>query len=295
MATFKKHHAEMMLNKSEKSQLKSVLDQHTQKMAAQHAANNERNGAMRKRLRTPLLASLQRQLGDLDSICQPGLDRYMAERNKLMKSRPATKRHGPSRRAKHPNAVFGNTIGIDKPPYDFSWEYHNPNPPQNPTDRFVADPTDGRLDCEVSNGGFGTSQSGAGVMFWYVPDQTGVLTVSIVPALQEYVYAGAWHNQGNSSTSLSIGIQRWARNPFVFVDWAAQSVNQLDSLGIGWKDIQSHQQSWDIYQTQASCQLDTSYYYACWAWITALTYCTGDGFGSASVQTTIDSFAFWVV
>jgi hypothetical protein len=295
MATFKKNSAGMMLNKSERSQLKGVMDQHIRKTAAQYADNKARNAAIRKRLRTPLLASLQRQFGDLDKICQPGLDRYTAERKRLLKQQPAKPRRFGTRRIIHPNAVFAATFGLDKPAYDDNWEYHDPNPPRNLIDQFVADPTNGQLSCKVSNRGGGSSQSGAGLMFWYVPDKTAVLTVSVAPAVQEEINAGAWHDQGNASTYLGVGIQRWAREPFVFVDWAAQSINQLDSLGVGWKDIQVHNESWDVYQTQASCQLDTRYFYSCWAWITALTYCTGDGFGYASVQTTIDSFAFWVV
>jgi hypothetical protein len=133
----------------------------------------------------------------------------MLERERLLNQSQQKPKRQPARKIRRPNAVFGATLGFDEPTYDYSWEYHDPNPPPNPTDQFVADPTNGDPICEVSNGGFGPSQSGAGVMFWYVPDKTGVLNVLISPNVQESVYAGAWHDQGNASTYLSLGIQRW--------------------------------------------------------------------------------------
>jgi hypothetical protein len=270
--------------------------------SAHRTAMHRRNAAMKRRLRAPMLSALRRADVNIAQICDAGLERYELECDKGLKqlrrsNAPAlAKRTRKQPRDRH--AIFGQAWGEDLPPYDFNWEDPVIVGRARPQDALtVANPITGDLECQAAAGHDAPADSVdsyAGLMFWYIPNQTGTLNVGITPTVEADVFGGAYHDAGDAGTWITLGVNRFARDPFVPVDWVAKQVTPLESFSAGWKEIDSGQNTWDPNSMQVSFAVDPQFQYACWAWIEAYAYHSGDGFAWAHVKTKIEAFAFWM-
>src|SRR5450432_4032560 len=92
MATFNASKGKMILNKSEKLLLEKSMSDFVKDMAAQNAANLLSNFEMRKKLRKPMLASIERKVGKIEEHVRTGSARLEIEREKLRKKLAAKTR-----------------------------------------------------------------------------------------------------------------------------------------------------------------------------------------------------------
>jgi hypothetical protein len=198
-------------------------------------------------------------------------------------------------RPKQRNTVWGLSSGVEKPPYDFSWTWHN----------VVGTPLDFSTDANASSGYLRAYahchdshpkavDSQAGVGFWYVPNRSGILNINIAPHVNQLMWTGAfWDDVGAAGGWISLGIASYLRDPFRFVRWETIKTDQLWWNEDNWFDWTDHDVDTTAYGMGVSTVADDRHYYACWAWIRAYTYAeNGGSYAGSSVIANLSGFTF---
>jgi hypothetical protein len=137
-------------------------------------------------------------------------------------------------------------------------------------------------------------ESWAGVGFWYVPNRSGLLTVSTAPNIRENLWTGAsWNDVGQAGGWVSLGIASYLRQPFRLDRWETIKTDQLWWNEDNWFDFTTHNQDIGAYSMSVQSIGDTAHYYACWAWIHSYAYAeNGGSYGGADLTVDVRGFTY---
>jgi hypothetical protein len=198
-------------------------------------------------------------------------------------------------RLKQRNTIWGLSSGVETPPYDFNWTWHN----------VVGAPLDFATDANANTGHLRAYahchdshpkavDAQAGVGFWYVPNRTGILNVSIAPHLNQFMWTGAgWNDVAAAGGWISLGIASYLRDPFQFVRWETIRTDQLWWNVDNWFDWTDHDVDTAAYGMSVNTIADGLHYYACWAWVRAYTYAeNGGSYAGSAVTADVGGFTF---
>jgi hypothetical protein len=300
MATLKLQTTELRLSKTEQGTLERSLRDLVSRTSKQRTTELSESFQRRRRFREPLEAELRRVDFDVEKLRRytnqehTRLDKAFVARVKGRRER------GGRRRGGRPDAVWGLTSGSANPPHDFSWTDHDIiGAPAAGNFSHTANQNSGYLNAYAH--GHDSSpkmvDSFAGVGFWYIPNRVGVLSVSIAPPLQELMWTGAvWNDVAAAGGWISLGIASYLREPFRFVEWRVIDTDELWWNVDNWFDWTEHDRDRSAYSMSVSTLVDTSHYYACWAWIEAYAYAeNGGSYAGSSVTATVGSFIYNLV
>jgi hypothetical protein len=294
MATLKMSKTDLVLTKKEQAAIQRDLrDLVTQNSKARDA---ELDRKFRYRQRNGNLLAPQLEEDQLRQLRR----HYLRERDVLQREwTKSVKKHSVPKRKRpgRPKAVWGLTSGSETPTYDMEWEFRDEEALGAVTSGlpFTADPATGRLNvvchCE---GRPKMMHSCAGVGFWYIPNRSGVLNISIAPSLGEDIWTIAeWNDVGAAGGWIGLGIASYLRDPFHLVEWNITDKDRLWWNEDNWYDSSRHTRNRTAYAMNVDTRVDTAHYYACWAWIEAYAYAqNGGGMAQSHVWAHVRSFTY---
>jgi len=247
-----------------------------------------------RRFKNALKSELKRREFDpekFETISRQNRAPYFREIEKRLRKR------SPQAKAGRPHAVWGQTSGVEVPAYDFDWTYNDTLNGVARASDFVASKSTGFLQAAglCGQGRFAEMEdSAAGVGFWYIPDRFGFLFISMAPSLETIFEDGAgWDDVGAAGGWITLGIQRYRRQPFVYEGWVANRTDQLWWDVETWYDDESQYRNRTAYPMSTLAVLDVDHFYACWAVIHAYAYGrNGGGYGHTFMKAIVPSFTF---
>jgi len=194
------------------------------------------------------------------------------------------------------STVWGDTSGVIVPEYELSWEHYDvtgaPASYGYSTDKSTGELWAAAVAWDSAPK---SVDSYAGLGFWYIPNQAGQLQVASSPSLHyDGLAAAGWFDVGVSHMSISMGIAKYLRNPFSFVEWSAINEDVLwshteDDLF----DDSEQEGSTSAHNMTTTVAADTSHYYAVWVWVRSYSYGeNGFGAGFSSVEADVNSFSY---
>jgi hypothetical protein len=300
MATLNLQTAELRLSKSEQAMLERSL-QDLSRSSKQLTTELRTSFRRRRRFGNMLGAELKRVGFDFEKLRRfanqeyTSLDKAFVARVKGRRVRRSRRRGGP------PDAVWGLTSGSAKPPHDLFWTKRVVHgSPSAGNFRHIADKNSGDLEvyAHAHDSRPEMVQSWASVGFWYIPNRAGVLSVSIAPRPHQDSWCFTiWNDVAISGGWIGLGIQRYLRNPFRFVDWSVINEDRLwwESCASSFGEVQTLRNP-PAYSMSVSALVDTSHYYACYAWI--VTYAAaknGGAYAGSYLTARIGSFTYNLV
>jgi len=297
MATLKLQSAAIQLTKAERAIVQRTMADLVLTDSRQRTTEMEQSFQRRKRFRNLLERELAQTNLDVNLLRQKTAEEHSDLQKAFLNRVRKAQRSGAGKRGGRKNAVWGLTSGAERPTYDLSWETHRIDGSFTQGDfSHSADARNGHLYAF----GFGRDSapkmvdSYAGVGFWYIPNRQGVLNISIAPALRRVFVTGAgWNDVGAAGGWISLGIASYLRDPFSFQEWKAITSNELWWNVDNWFDSESNEVDEIAHSMAVSTVVDTSHYYACWAWIRAYIYAeNGDSMAGAEVEATVGSFIY---
>jgi hypothetical protein len=139
----------------------------------------------------------------------------------------------------------------------------------------------------------------AGVGFWYIPDQTGILIVQATTLFSYAVLGWAVDDYGNGDVYISSGIFEFQLDPFSFTGQSWQFPFHMASVDAGWlgdSDQKTNRPGDKLFLMPFPfAWVKPGFGYACWIWIQASTARDDEGVGWAQIDTTVTGFPFFLV
>ncbi len=259
----------------------------------QRSEESRRNTIARRRTRAPLakmLKGVKKESQSASALQFAAAKKAVQEKMKLAARRRPIRKKGPS------NAVFGQIFGSDVPPYDGQW---SPglfvNPPNAIEGGAAADPASGVMFASVdTSSGARTIDGYAGMMFFYFPNNAGVLLVSAAPALDYYLAAGCTNDYGNADVYISLGIEAFDANSGRSLGWTSGvRTDHIASLDIGWYDDEVISRAEQAHSMAVFTPASPDQFYACWLWIRASAARDDEGYGIAFIEAIVPAFNFF--